>query len=243
MPSLAPREVHIWCVRLEANASSVDDCVRMFSPDERDRLSRFRFDHLKTAFALSRGVLRALLGRYLGTAPEAVRFVYGRNGKPAVPACRLDFNLAHSGQLAVYAFTIGCELGVDVEQVHAIPDQEQIVRRFFSKEECDDWLELEDSERDDGFFNCWTRKEAYIKALGDGLSMPLDSFRVSLRPGEPALLIHAIGDPTAPEDWLLSSFVPAAGYVGALAIRDNGRIVRIMPALPAGGILQLPSGQ
>ena len=238
------REVHVWFVELAASAASVEDCISTLSDDERERASRFRFEHLTTAFTLSRGILRVLLGRYLAIEPAHVRFAYGTRGKPrlAFPESPLEFNLAHSGRFAAYAFAVGCELGVDIEEVRPISDQESIVRRFFSPEECEEWLELDSSQRDEAFFRCWTRKEAYIKALGDGLSMPLDSFRVSLRPEVPASLIHADGDPAAASDWSLWSLTPADGYAGSLAVPGRAHSVRILPPLTAASVLELVRG-
>jgi 4'-phosphopantetheinyl transferase len=238
------REVHVWFVELAAGAASVEACLRSLSANERERASRFRFEHLKTAFTLSRGILRVLLGRYLAFEPDRVRFAYGPRGKPrlAFPESPLEFNLAHSGRFAAYAFTVGCELGVDIEEVRPGRDQESIVRRFFSREECEEWLGLDLSQRDEAFFRCWTRKESYIKALGDGLSMPLDSFQVSLRPGSPAALVHAAEDPTAASKWSLCSLAPAQGYIGSLAVPELARNVRILPRLTADAVLELVSG-
>jgi 4'-phosphopantetheinyl transferase len=150
--------------------------------------------------------------------------------------------LAHSGRFAIYAFAVGCELGIDIEEIKRIADQENIVRRFFSREECEEWLELDASQRDGGFFRCWTRKEAYIKAVGGGLSIPLDGFRVSLRPGVPAQLIHADGDSGAAARWRLCSLTPVDGYVGALAFADQVRDVAILPRLSATEVLELVNG-
>jgi 4'-phosphopantetheinyl transferase len=238
------REVHVWFVELAASAASIETCSLSLSADERERASRFRFEHLKTSFTLSRGILRVLLGRYLVIEPDRVRFAYGPQGKPrlAFPETPLEFNLTHSGRLAAYAFAVGCELGVDIEEVRPTCDQESIVHRFFSREECAEWLELDLSQRDEAFFRCWTRKEAYIKALGDGLSMPLGSFRVSLRPGVPASLIHASGDPAAASKWSLCSLAPADGYIGSLAVPERARIMRILPRMTAAAVLELAGG-
>jgi 4'-phosphopantetheinyl transferase len=237
-------EVYVWFVELEASAASLEACRRSLSADECERASRFRSERLGTAFTLSRGILRVLLGRYLAIAPSAIRFAYGARGKPRLSfqPTPLQFNLAHSGRLATYAFAVGCELGVDIEQVRPIPGQEDIVRRMFSREECGEWLGLDPSQRDEAFFRCWTRKEAYIKALGDGLSLPLDSFRVSLCPGVPASLIHTAGNPGAASKWSLCSLAPAAGYIGALAVPERTRTVRILPRLTAGAVLELARG-
>jgi 4'-phosphopantetheinyl transferase len=235
------REVHVWFVELAASAASVEACRRSLSADESERASRFCSERLGTAFTLSRGVLRVLLGRYLAVEADCIRFAYGSRGKPRLsfPETPLEFNLAHSGRWAAYAFAVGCQLGVDIEEVRPIANQEEIVRRSFSPEEYEEWLGLDPSRRDQAFFRCWTRKEAYIKALGDGLSVPLDSFRVSLGSGVPASLIHADGDPAAAARWSLCSLAPVAGYVGSLAFPERGRTVRTLPRLTADAVLEL----
>jgi 4'-phosphopantetheinyl transferase len=234
----------VWFVELAASVTGLEKCFLALSADERERASRFRFEHLQTAFTISRGILRFLLGRYLAIEPDRARFAYGARGKPrlAFPETPLEFNLAHSGRFAAYAFALGCELGVDIEEVRPLADQENIIRRYFSPEECEEWLALAPAERDEAFYRCWTRKEAYIKALGDGLSMPLDSFQVSLRPGDPAALIRSDRDPGAAGKWSLRSLVPADGYIASLAVPDRAVSVRVLPCLTADGVLELVSG-
>jgi 4'-phosphopantetheinyl transferase len=235
------REVHVWIVELAAGAAAVETCLRSLSADERERAARFRFERLKTAFTLTRGTLRALLGRYLAMEPGSVRFAYGPRGKPrlALPEVALEFNVSRSGTFAAYAFAAGCPLGVDIEEVRPMSAQEQVVRRFFSPAERQEWLALDASQRDAAFFRCWTRKEAYVKALGDGLAMPLDSFSVSLRPEAPASPIHAAGDPGAASRWSLYSLAPADGYAGALAVPERGRTVRVVSRTTADGVVEL----
>jgi len=137
-------EVHVWFVELAAGAASVEACFHCLSADERERASRFCFEHLRTYFTLSKGILRVLLGRYLSMAPARIGFAAGPRGKPRLtdPETQLEFNLAHSGNFAAYAFAVGCQVGVDIEEVRPVPDQEGIVRRFFSPEECAEWLGL-----------------------------------------------------------------------------------------------------
>jgi 4'-phosphopantetheinyl transferase len=238
-----PREVHLWFVELSASAPVVRECFRTLSADERERTSRFRFEHLRTEFSLCRGMLRLLLGRYLAVEPRRLRFAYGAKGKPqlASPSSPLQFNLAHSGILAAYAFTVGCEVGVDIERMRSLEDPEDLVRRFFSPGERDDWLGLDPSQRNEAFYHCWTSKEAYIKASGDGLSTPLDSFRVSLRPDEPARLVEVAGDPAAASHWSLWSFRPADGYASSLALPERDRNVRILGPLTPAALLKLLS--
>lgn len=233
--------IDVWFVELTASAAWLERCLESLSADEKERASQFRFAQLKSDFTLSRGTLRALLGRYLAIEPGDVRFAYGPHGKPrmAFPETPLRFNLAHSGRIAVFAFAAGCEVGVDIEEVRPVRDQEAIVRRFFSPEEGSEWLALDAAERDEGFFRCWTRKEAYIKALGGGLSIPLDSFRVSLRREVPASLIHVSGEPAAASKWSMFSLAPAEGYIGALAVPECNHSVSILPRLTAAAVLEL----
>jgi 4'-phosphopantetheinyl transferase len=132
--------------------------------------------------------------------------------------------LANSGDFAAYAFTSGCEIGVDIEQHRALRDFENIARRFFSPEEAAELLELSPTEITAGFFNCWTRKEAFIKALGGGLSIPLDSFRVTLRPGADARMI-------SPPGWTLYAFTPAPDYAGAIAYPGELRSIQAVSLL------------
>jgi len=237
------REVHVWFVELAEGGSALEACSSILSGDERERASRFRFERLQTGFTLSRGILRTLLARYLGTEAGRIRFAYGPRGKPAVafPQNALGFNMAHSGRLAAYAFAEGCELGVDIEEVRPVMEQEDIVKRFFAPEECAEWLGCEAAERDQAFFRCWTRKEAYIKALGDGLSLPLDSFRVSFGPGVAASRVRATRDVPAVGDWYLHPLTPAEGYTGALAVLGRARRVRILPCSTAAAVLGLAS--
>jgi 4'-phosphopantetheinyl transferase len=236
-----PRAAHVWFVELTASGAALEACASSLSVDESARAARFAYAHLRSAFTLSRGVLRILLGRYLGIAPGRVRFAYGMRGKPRVefPATRLEFNLAHSGRYAAYAFAAGCALGIDIEEHRRLRDGSRIVRRFFSPAECAEWSSLEAAERDAAFYRCWTRKEAYIKALGEGLSIPLNRFRVSLQRDASAALLHDEADPAAAERWAMVALAPADGYTGALALGERGRDVRVMPALTAAEVLEL----
>jgi 4'-phosphopantetheinyl transferase len=174
-----------------------------------------------------------LLGRYLRIPPSEIIFAYGTHGKPrvAAPQTTLAFNMAHSGELAAYAFAFGCEVGIDVEQPRRMTDEEDIVRRFFSPEEVRDWLAVHQAVRNITFFRGWTRKEAFIKAVGQGLSFPLHGFRVSL--GETARLLEIAGDPAAASHWTLTALTPGEGYLGALAAPKPDCRVRVYTRLTA----------
>ena len=187
---LPAQEINVWRVSLEQPVECVERLSRILSTDERMRAERFHFDRERKRFIVSRGALRTILGRYLGVGPDQLRFRYGPHGKPCLSEefdrCALGFNLAHSNDLALYAFASGRKVGIDVEHVHPIPDAEQIAARFFSKYENAVLRELPESQRLEAFFNCWTRKEAFIKAIGDGLTSslgPISSFAGPRRTG------------------------------------------------------------
>ena len=236
-------EVRLWCVGLEATEAELGLCRSWLSEEERERADRLHFIHHQRRFVLSHGVLRWLLGHYLKLPPESIKYSYGLKGKPhsADAKHRVDFNMSHSGSLAVYAFTsseqMGVDIGVDVEQVRPVPDMNDLAARFFSREEVADLAALDESHRREGFFNCWTRKEAYIKAIGDGLSVPLDAFSVSLRPGVPAQLLSIDGEESARSKWILHHFVPEAGYVGALGYRAPARKLVVEQRKRAGELV------
>lgn len=171
---------------------------------------------------VGRGLLRRILGQYLGCQPEQVRFGYGPFGKPALletPSTgKVSFNLAHSAGLVLYAITRDQEVGIDVERLRPIEEMEQIAERFFSSGERRALQALPAQQRQEAFFTCWTRKEAYLKALGSGLARSLAEFEVSLTPGEPARLVHVDNEPEEAARWVIHSLTPAAGYAAALAL-------------------------
>jgi 4'-phosphopantetheinyl transferase len=236
---LDDRQVHLWLVRLEASQDNFAQARSWLSPEETARAERFYFDRHRRAFALGRAALRGLLGSYLAIQPAKVGFVYGEQGKPALKdyACSLRFNVSNSGDLAAYAFTNGCEIGVDLEQHRALHDLEHIADRFFSPAETAELLELSEAERIPAFFHCWTRKEAYIKAQGGGLSIPLDSFRVTLRPGVAARMVSLGGSEERARGWTLHDFDPAPDYEGAIAYPGQPRSIHY--GYPAGPIVSV----
>jgi 4'-phosphopantetheinyl transferase len=217
---IGPRDVHLWYVHLDWAAADTKRVERWLSLDERQRAQRFRFDRDRNRFIVRRAVLRMLLGEYLESPAGDIAFVYRALGKPALaPAFdrhRLSFNASHSHDLAVVAVAFDRTLGVDVEWVRPLVDLEAIARRFFAPRENLALNRVAPAERVQAFFNCWTRKEAFVKASGEGLTRALDSFEVSLTPGEPARLLHC-ADVAERDAMTLRAFVPAPGYVGAIA--------------------------
>ena len=217
---LAPNEVHLWRVSLDLPEARIEALAQTLSEGERARAGQFVFVRDRKRFIAGRGLLRVLLGRYLQRAPETLQFRYGPYGKPALnmegvssPLC---FNIAHSGGLALYAFVWGHAVGVDLEQQRTVSYRESIVRRFFTPHEQETFFALPENQRQEGFFNCWTRKEAYLKACGRGLSQSTGRVEVSLVPGEPAALLALAGD--TPQQWSIWSSSPAPGYQGALVV-------------------------
>lgn len=226
----AAGEVHVWRVALDPPEELVAELRALLSPDEVARADRFHFARHRRRFTVGRGALRRLLGGYLGRAPEGVRFAYGAREKPHLaeppPGSPLRFNLSNSSELALVAVTVGVEVGIDLEAVRPMDDALAISERFFSAAERTVLAACPEGERDQAFFRCWTRKEAYVKAVGDGIALGLDRFDVSLDPGEGARLLALEGDPARAAAWSLTHVDPAPGYVGALALPAHPRTIR-----------------
>ena len=222
----APDEVHVWRASLRPPPGTLARLEAHLSQDERARAARFRFDEHRTGFVAGRGVQREILARYTGLAPAALAYREGSHGKPALEgaaaAAGIRFNVSNSGDLALYAVTLGREVGVDLEQLKPMPDGLDIARRFFSAPENEVFAALADEVRELAFFRCWTRKEAYIKAVGEGLSMPLDRFDVAFAPGQDARILRTRGNPAEAERWTMLALEPAPGYVGAVAVQGGG---------------------
>jgi 4'-phosphopantetheinyl transferase len=238
-PKLSSTEVHVWSVSTVTPKNGVGELDRLLAADEMERASRFRFRHLRDSFVMARGFLRILLGHYLASDPASIRFIYGEKGKPALEnGSLLRFNLAHSGSMAAVALTLDCEIGIDMEQMRSFPDIAQVVELYFCPEEAAEIMSFPRAERERAFFRGWTRKEAYIKAIGDGLSCPLDSFCVTLQPDSPARLLHIGGDRAAAEQWTLEDLPLAADYCAALAYRDRQRTLSIFAVQHASDLLR-----
>jgi 4'-phosphopantetheinyl transferase len=224
--SLKDDEVQTWFASLELSSPSIDWMTGCLSGDEKERAARFHFERDRTRFVGGRGLLRTLLAGYLHVRPERLEFSYGVHGKPELTAYfgerPLRFNLSHSERFVLYAITRGREIGVDLEVIRPVADLDKIAEHFFSAGEREALRSLPDNEKTRAFFDCWTRKEAYLKALGNGLAKPLNSFDVSLTPGEPARLLDIEGDPFEPKLWELHALSVMDGTVGALAVRGTG---------------------
>ena len=218
-------QVDVWRVELDQKRNWVDSMRATLSEDERLRAERFHFEKDRDHFITARGCLRDILGAYLGINPADVRFNYSEYGKPdlaeEINSRDLRFNISHSSGIALIAVTSKQDIGVDVEYMDRDLADENVARRFFSTSEVEILHSLPKDQRKEAFFNCWTRKEAYIKARGEGLSHPLDQFDVTLAPGEPAALLETRPDPDEADRWIIRELNPGIGYVGAVALRAH----------------------
>jgi 4'-phosphopantetheinyl transferase len=222
---LADDEVHVWRAILDLEAPRVRSLQRTLAPDEQARAERFYFRKDRERFIVARGRLRVILSRYLDTKPGQLRFCYGLYGKPSLVTTpgqdTLSFNSSHSRGLALHAIARKREVGIDLEYMHTDFAYEQVAEQFFSSREKATLRTFPTRMKHEAFFTCWTRKEAYIKARGEGLSFPLDQFDVSMNPGEPALLVNTRGDPQEASRWSLQELRPCTGYMAALAVEGH----------------------
>jgi 4'-phosphopantetheinyl transferase len=220
--TLPASEVHVWRASLERPARTVELMRGTLARDERVQADRYRFERDRSRYIVGRSLLRGLLGRYLDTAPEELEFHYGEFGKPTLH-CGPWFNLSHSGSVALYAFSAAGEVGIDVELDSEDFARERVAERFFSPAEVGVLRSLPRALQPRAFLNCWTRKEAFIKARGDGLSLALDSFDVTLAPDVPAELTRTAWCDDEASEWRLEDLSDGrAGYVAAVALRCDG---------------------
>jgi 4'-phosphopantetheinyl transferase len=234
-PAWPHDEVHIWRSTVDWTPESLDRLRQVLSPDERARVDRFIFEKDQRSHLVSRGWLRVLLGRYLDVPADQVVFEYGAYGKPRLAGrtqpsphhAPLQFNVSHSGEFVLIAVSAGRALGVDVERIRPDTEAVALAERYFSTHERAALAGLASGLQHDAFFNGWSRKEAFIKACGTGLAMPLDSFDVSLAPGETARLIATRPDADEARRWTMRAFDVADGYKAALAVEGSGWTLKL----------------
>ena len=219
--ALAGADVHVWRVALDPPAEAVVALAHTLSDDERDRAARFHFDRDRIAFTVARGALRTLAGRYLAAPPARLAFGYRERGKPYLAAGGLRFNVSHSGQRALLCFARDREVGVDIELRRELSDLLALARTAFSPAEYAALCRLPEAAHPDAFFACWSRKEAFIKATGEGVAQ-LAAFDVSLAPGEPAQLLRVDGEPPGAPRWSIHDLPAIPGYAAALVVERNG---------------------
>lgn len=215
----------MWLGNQDQRAERIKAFFQTLSTDEQQRALRFRFERDRVRFIAARGILRRCLGAFLETAADRVRFRYAEYGKPSLSvefsSARLKFNISHSGSRVLLAFSIGRELGVDVEEIRPDFATGEIAQRYFSALEVETLRSLPKSVQAEAFFNCWTRKEAYIKAIGEGLSCPLDKFDVTLAPEEPARLLETRVHGLPASRWAMQSLDAGRSYKAALVVEGH----------------------
>jgi 4'-phosphopantetheinyl transferase len=215
---LSANHIHVWQLDLEVGADRLAQLRATLASDEMERADRFYFERDRVRFAAGRGLLREILGHYLATPPARLAFAYNEYGKPSLSGDHTDalsFNLSHSGAMGLLAVRLCGELGVDLEEYRPGKSDGNVAEQYFSPREVACLRAVPEALRTRAFLNCWTRKEAYIKARGMGLSIPLDSFDVTLTPGEPAALLRT-AEPVDREKWQLCELSLEEGFIGAL---------------------------
>ena len=234
-PPLGPDQVHVWRLDLDELIGDGLALEPRLAADERERAGRFRFARDRERYLAGRVALRGILAGYVGMRPEALRFVRAPQGKPALLGAPggLEFNLTHSDWCAMVAVTRGRRVGVDVEGIRLGQSGMDVARRFFARSEVDTLLATRPEERAATFVRCWTRKEAYVKARGDGLSLSLQHFEVPLSTGATRALTASIEDPAEVDRWSLRELVPAPCHLGALVVEGGDFDLRAWEWTPA----------
>jgi 4'-phosphopantetheinyl transferase len=223
---LAEKDLHIWRADLDLPIIGFQKLYQTLSVDERVRAKRFHFEKDRRRFIVGRGILRMVLSCYLSVEPYQLQFCYGKNGKPALADTfgkgSILFNMSDSEGLALYAFARDHEIGVDIEHIRYIPEMDQIAEQYFSARENAVFRSLPESKKREAFFSFWTRKEAFMKAKGEGLGLGLNQVEVSLTPGEQATLLSVNSNPQEASRWSLQDLDPGPGFTAALAVQGHG---------------------
>lgn len=222
-PDLKPREAHVWLITIKDFIPQLDEFQSILSSNEKKQAQRFVFTKHQQRYIVVHGILRRLLANYLNMSSKNINFIYDNYGKPKVE--NINFNISHSQNLALFAFAKNFDVGVDTEFVKKKFAGDNIACRFFSEHEIQALSKLPISERKLAFFNCWTRKEAFIKAIGKGLSFPLNKFDVDIGYNQKSLLLNVRSDEYKASDWKLIDLDPHQNYAAALAVRS--RIIKI----------------
>ena len=229
-PALDPETAHIWRVPLDESLTGklVSRCRKILSPDEIERAQSFQSPAKGNQFILYRGALRLLLSRYTRYWAGRIRYDYGPNGKPSLSHPRffasgtdLEFTVSNSGEFALIGITRGQALGLDIEHVRPVADAGDQIARFFTPNEQEDLAALPPEHRAHGFFNCWTRKKAFVRALGAGFAQTMPRTEVTLTPGTPPRLKRHALLPGDESRWMMFSFEPAPGYTAAIAVQST----------------------
>ena len=229
---LSTNEVHVWYVSLDRSPKSLPRLESLLSPDEQIRVRRFHFDKDRNNFIVSHGLLRVVLGGYLGIEPSQVQLCYGPYGKPSIETLyqgrMLQFSLSHSKDLALFAVNWDRLIGIDVEHIRPVPEANCIAEQFFSPNESAMMRSLLLEQRQDAFFRIWTCKEAYLKASGYGITGSLTETEVSVSPEEPVRLVSVHGSQRDASLWQLEILSPSPDYLAALAVQGHEWYIKFL---------------
>jgi 4'-phosphopantetheinyl transferase len=226
--SLEENEVHVWLANLELEIYAMSKFLRDLSLTERARAQNLRFEHDRRRFVIAKGLLRNLLAGYLSVAPNEIQFSLGQSGKPEIADRQqhrqspLHFNQAHSGHLGIYVLSRKRRVGVDIEEIRPFPDMEQLAPMIFSKQEMEAFHSLGDDEKQNAFFSTWTHKEAFVKAIGKGLTVPLSHFDVSRVHGNLARIVQNHQHPALPLEWFVKDLSISAQFSAAVCVEGEG---------------------
>ncbi len=226
-PELGDGDVHVWHLPLSIDDVRLEQCLQVLATDETERAARFAFPYLRQRYIAAHGMLRLILGAMLNRDPAGLEFRKGDHGKPYLPGGELQFNLSHSNEQGLLAVTRRAEIGVDIEGMSRKLDTGGIAERFFSAREAEELFSLEAEAQRHGFFNLWTRKEAWLKATGIGISEGLNKVEFNCRPGDPARLVRINGREAEAQTWHVSTFLtPAEGFIGSVALEAQPSQIR-----------------
>jgi 4'-phosphopantetheinyl transferase len=227
--ALTDDQAHVWSFTLDESPTRATDLAAVLSPEEKERAGKFGSEELRNRFIVGRATLRQLLGGILNCEPAGLVFRYGEFGKPELDGPHsgaLHFNLSHSGGAALLAVARRGPLGVDLEKVRPVWNPQQIASRFFTENEGRQLDAVTEADRPEAFFRLWTRKEAWLKATGDGIATSLDRVEVAFMANEPARVVNVANEPGAADQWSLTGLAPARGFVGALVVYAKSLNIR-----------------
>lgn len=216
---IAANAIEVRSLCLLSCQSETERLLRYLSPSERERADRFHFQADYDRYVAARAALRSQLGAYLDCEPGSLSFQYTSYGKPFIANCGIEFNLSHSGDWVLLAFTRMSQIGIDIERIRPMQNMRDVARANFSANEVDTWEATSEQDRTSAFYRCWSRKESFIKAIGEGLSCPLDSFQVAFGLNQPVRLTSVQGSVAAAAEWWMADLPGFTGYAAAVTAR------------------------
>lgn len=229
--TLGEDEIHIWQADLDLPSFQIQKNFEKLSIDEREKANSYYFEKDRNRYIARRGILRQILGNYLNEEPRRLEFRLEKNNKPVLESGNgnnaIHFNITHSNGVGLFALCRSGEIGVDLEWLGNHVDCEEIRKRFWSDRENKEWRLLSEGEKREAFFNVWTCKEAFLKARGEGLSRPLDTFDISLFPSDSSRLLAIDGDPVEAFQWQVHNFKTLSGYAAAFAVKSRMMDVKL----------------